>query len=147
VVYDRKVLRFYAFFKESVTESNLENFRVRKSVIYFYLEDESIHVAEPKQQNSGIPQGVFLKRHRIPIGAGFYGMADLNVGVDVNFYERTLHIYSCDPFTKKFLESAGISVPPDEPVPDEPIEKHRSSLKKVMRGPPQAAQRRPDAIR
>jgi hypothetical protein len=35
-------------------------------VIYFYLEDESIHVAEPKQQNSGIPQGVFLKRHRIP---------------------------------------------------------------------------------
>jgi hypothetical protein len=23
-------------------------------------------VAEPKQQNSGIPQGVFLKRHRIP---------------------------------------------------------------------------------
>jgi hypothetical protein len=28
----------------------------RRCLIYLYLEDDSIHVAEPKQQNSGIPQ-------------------------------------------------------------------------------------------
>ena len=28
--------------------------------IYFYLEDDSIQVIEPKVNNSGIPQGLFL---------------------------------------------------------------------------------------
>jgi len=41
-------LRFYAFFKESVVESRLENVRVRKVVIYYYLEDKSIMINEPK---------------------------------------------------------------------------------------------------
>jgi hypothetical protein len=31
-----------------------------RCIIYFYLEDESVHVAEPKQQNSGIPQVLIL---------------------------------------------------------------------------------------
>ena len=30
--------------------------------IYFYLEDDSIQVIEPKLQNSGIPQGKFILR-------------------------------------------------------------------------------------
>jgi len=130
------VLRFNAFFKESVTEFREENFRVRKCIIYFYLEDESIHVAEPKQQNSGIPQGVFLKRHRIPKEGGFYEMSDLNIGVNVMFYERNIHIYGCDPFTRKFLTESGIIVPDPEPVPEEPIEQYRNSLKKVKSGGP-----------
>lgn len=25
--------------------------------IYFYLEDDTVHVSEPKTENSGIPQG------------------------------------------------------------------------------------------
>jgi hypothetical protein len=37
-------------------ESAVENWRVRRVVIYYYLEDDSIHVAEPKQDNSGLPQ-------------------------------------------------------------------------------------------
>jgi len=41
-------LRFYAFFKESVVESRLENVRARKVVIYYYLEDKSIMINEPK---------------------------------------------------------------------------------------------------
>lgn len=50
------MLRFYGYFKEAITESNMENFRVRKIVLYYYLEDGSMQVAEPKQDNSGIPQ-------------------------------------------------------------------------------------------
>ena len=91
-------------------------------MIYFYLEDESIHVAEPKQQNSGIPQGVFLKRHKIPSTDGFYSIADLNIGMDVVFYGRKIHICACDPFTRKFLNDAGIAVPEAEEIPEEPIE-------------------------
>jgi len=49
------VLRFYAYFKEHVTESRLENFRIRRVTIFYYLEDKSIMVTEPKQVNAGIP--------------------------------------------------------------------------------------------
>lgn len=51
-----QVLRFYGYFKESVVESNIENHRIRKVILYYYLEDDSMHVAEPRQDNSGIPQ-------------------------------------------------------------------------------------------
>lgn len=59
---DRHVLRFQGYFKEAVVESALENFRVRKVVIFYYLEDNSVSITEPKLENSGIPQGAFLKR-------------------------------------------------------------------------------------
>jgi len=53
------------YFKESVVESRLENYRIRKVVIYYYLEDHSIMVTEPKEMNSGTPQGIFLKRQMV----------------------------------------------------------------------------------
>lgn len=51
-----KVLRFYGYFQEAVTESNIENHRVRRIVVMYYLEDDTVQVTEPKQDNSGIPQ-------------------------------------------------------------------------------------------
>ncbi len=60
--YDRTVLSFRGYFKESVVENPNENYRIRKCIIYFYLNDGTIYVTEPKIENSGIPQGVFLNR-------------------------------------------------------------------------------------
>ena len=57
--------RFQGFFKEAVVESALENFRVRKVVIFYYLEDNSVSITEPKLENSGIPQWGFLKRQKV----------------------------------------------------------------------------------
>ena len=57
------MLRFEGFFKEPVHESAAENFRVRKIKVYYYLEDDSMQVSEPKEENSGIPQASFIKRH------------------------------------------------------------------------------------
>ena len=34
-------------------------------VIYFYLDDDTIEIIEPKITNSGITQGCFLKRQKI----------------------------------------------------------------------------------
>lgn len=56
------MLRFYGYFKEHVVESRLENQRIRKIVVCYYLEDKSIEIKEPKQVNAGTPQGQFLKR-------------------------------------------------------------------------------------
>ena len=55
-VFATQVLRWYGYFKETVTESAVENYRVRKVVIFFYLEDNSCQVVEPKEDNSGLPQ-------------------------------------------------------------------------------------------
>jgi len=33
--------------------------------MYFYLDDETIHINEPRIENSGIPQGIFLKRMKV----------------------------------------------------------------------------------
>ena len=139
VAFDRKVCRFYAYFKEGVDESYQENYRIRKCIIYYYLEDDSIHVAEPKQENSGIPQGVFIKRHIIPKDGSpkeVFNIMDLEIGGNVSFYGRMFHIVDCDPFTKSFLAAKGVEVPSAIPYPEEPIEKYRDSLRKVKSGGP-----------
>ena len=48
IKYDRKVLRFYAYFQEHVVERREENYRIRKVKIYYYLSDETLYITEPK---------------------------------------------------------------------------------------------------
>ncbi len=40
-------------------QSPIETERVRKVILYFYLEDDSIHIAEARTENSGLPQVCF----------------------------------------------------------------------------------------
>ena len=51
-----QVLRYFGYFTEAVPESPMEDHRVRKVVVHYYLEDDTMDVDEPKQDNSGIPQ-------------------------------------------------------------------------------------------
>ena len=114
IKYDRKVLRFYGYFQEHVVESRLENYRIRKVAIYYYLSDDTIYVTEPKIENSGIPQGVFLKRQKIPKVVGElsenYNWADFRIGENICFYDRIFRIYDCDDFTKQFYEYMEIPI-------------------------------------
>jgi len=122
VAYDRKVLRFFAYFKEAVFSSPAENYRLRNCVIYYYLEDHSIHVAEPKQENSGIPQGVFIKRHRIPKANNEYVcLDDLMIGGELLVYGRVFRIYDVDDFTRQFFNQNGVDMGPPEEVPRDPF--------------------------
>eukprot|EP00448_Togula_jolla_P000404 CAMPEP_0170614838 /NCGR_PEP_ID=MMETSP0224-20130122/25017_1 /TAXON_ID=285029 /ORGANISM="Togula jolla, Strain CCCM 725" /LENGTH=521 /DNA_ID=CAMNT_0010940529 /DNA_START=115 /DNA_END=1680 /DNA_ORIENTATION=+ len=105
--HNRQALRFNAFFKEPVHEDPKENFRVRHCVIYFYLEDGTMSISEPKVENSGIPQGTFVKRHRIPNGRGdYYTFHDLRCGINLNVYARVFRITGCDDFTRDFYANA-----------------------------------------
>jgi hypothetical protein len=56
IEHDRKVLRFYGYFQEHVNEDPTANMRVRKVVFLYYLEDDTMQISEPKQDNSGLPQ-------------------------------------------------------------------------------------------
>lgn len=124
VAYDRKVLRFYGFFKELVQSSSSENWRIRKCVVHFYLEDDSMHITEPKVENSGIPQGAFVKRHRIPKNdSTYYSLEDLYIGAEVTVYGRVFRLIACDDFTRAFYGSRGISLEADERYPVDPFTK------------------------
>jgi len=116
--FDRMVLRFFGFFKEAIYETNLENYRIRNVKVLYYLEDHTCHVLEPKQDNSGIPQGQLIKRHRFPApGGGYITPRDLQVGSTIHVYGKTIQLTDCDTFTRQYYKQAGMDQP--EPVPEE----------------------------
>jgi len=124
--HDRQVLRFSAYFQEPVHESPKENYRVRQCVVFFYLEDGTMMVVEPKVENSGIPQGTFVKRHRIPrpaeLGGGHYQPKDLRLGMTLGIYSRAFRLVDCDDFTRDFYPQAvGEQVGDPEEVPLDPF--------------------------
>uniref|UniRef100_A0A1A7X660 EF-hand domain (C-terminal) containing 1 n=1 Tax=Iconisemion striatum TaxID=60296 RepID=A0A1A7X660_9TELE len=127
VAFDKKMLRFYAYFFEDVLNSPDEDHRIRPVVIYYYLEDDSMRIWESAVTNSGISQGKRLKRHRLPKNelGDFYHWKDLNVGIDLEVYGFKYHITHCDEFTKDFMESEGIVLNDPEPMPEDPYIKSR----------------------
>lgn len=95
------------YFKESVVESRLENYRIRKLIVLYHLEDHSIMINEPKEVNSGTPQGIFLKRQMVLKQDGSNTPllpTDFRVGLDVGIYGRTIRIYDCDQYTREFFD-------------------------------------------
>jgi hypothetical protein len=61
------VLRFDGFWKETIGREQHD----RGAVIHYFLEDDTNQVVEPKLPNSGIQQGVLLRRQRIPLDSNF----------------------------------------------------------------------------
>mmetsp|Transcript_3328 Transcript_3328/g.7418 ORF Transcript_3328/g.7418 Transcript_3328/m.7418 type:complete len:471 (-) Transcript_3328:16-1428(-) len=120
--HDRQVLRFAAYFQEPVHENPKENFRVRHCTVYFYLEDGTMMVTEPRIENSGIPQGTFVKRHRIPKNDGsFYTFQDLATAETLEIYSRAFRLYDCDDFTREFYRGyMGIEQDSQEIIAPEP---------------------------
>ncbi|XP_039295468.1 EF-hand domain-containing family member C2 isoform X2 [Nilaparvata lugens] len=128
ITYDRQVLKFNAYFQEMIQEVAGYNHIVRKCFIYFFLEDGTIKVIEPKVPNSGIPQGCLMSRQRLrhPHSEDFYDIIDLNVGKSVEFHGRVFKITDCDHFTRTFLNRLGIPVPERLEAPFDPYTRHRS---------------------
>ena len=107
-------MRFQGYFKEHVVESRLENARVRKVTIFYYLEDKSIMVTEPKVVNSGTPQGAFLKRQMVVKQDGSqspFMPNDFGIGTDVSIFGRVMRIYDCDDYTRQFFAVSEIHIP------------------------------------
>ncbi|XP_034435685.1 EF-hand domain-containing protein 1-like [Hippoglossus hippoglossus] len=125
VALDKKVLRFYAHFKEDVLFSPDEVYRVRPVMIYYYLEDDSMLLYEPRVKNSGLLQGKRLKRQRVPKNerGEHYHYKDLNLGIDLDVYGVKYRITHCDEFTKEFFESEGIALNDPQPMPVDPYTK------------------------
>jgi Ca2+-binding EF-hand superfamily protein len=149
VAFDRQVLRFFAYFQEGIEEKAEEQFRIRNCVILFYLEDDSIQVNEKINENSGIPQGTLIRRHRIPLPPPnddqFYTIDNFNVGEKIEFYSKTFHITGCDRFTESFLQKIGFKVHPSQVTPSDPYSQHREKMLSAMQ--PQRPYERLDTLK
>jgi EF-hand domain-containing protein 1 len=133
VALDGKVLRFDAYVKEDVPTIPNEGYRIRNFTIYYFLVDDSIRIGETKQENSGLVQGIFLKRHRVPqtgtsasCPAGcsphtdpapaspsvrprgkFLSYEDFRIGAEVEIYGKVFVLTDCDSFTRNFYTAKG----------------------------------------
>lgn len=134
--HDKQVLRFYAFFQEAVSERAEENSRYRHCVIMYYMEDGTVRISEPKVENSGLPQGAFLKRQRVERsdGSGFLGPGDFRPSEDLTIYGRKFHVTGADRFTRWFFEENGIDLAPDEPVVEDLWEQTYKFTKTAEKG-------------
>uniref|UniRef100_A0A3Q1J112 EF-hand domain-containing family member C2 n=1 Tax=Anabas testudineus TaxID=64144 RepID=A0A3Q1J112_ANATE len=112
VAFDKQALCFEAYFQEAVPE------------IYFYLEDDTIQVVEPEYKNSGIPQGTFIHRHRIPLPPPnddrFYNIFHFNLNQQMVLYSRMFTVTNCDSFTRNFLTKLGVRLNEPVHIPDDP---------------------------
>lgn len=55
---------------------------------------------------------MFIKRAKIPKKLNtteeYYSWEDLNIGININFYERVFRITNADSFTREFYEYMGV---------------------------------------
>jgi len=136
VAFDRQVLCFDAYYQEAVHEKREEQYRVRNCKIYFYLEDDSIQVLEPRLKNAGVPQGTLIRRHRIPRPPPnedeFYTAEDFNIGCEINLYSKVFKITDCDQFTQNFLRKMGTNVQKPSTGPNDPYMNYRKAMDESM---------------
>jgi hypothetical protein len=132
---------FSAYFIEPVVEDPNENFRTRRVKINYFLDDDTIYIFEDKIENSGIPQGVFLKRHKVPYPenqAKYYTWKDLNIGINFNVYHRVFRIVDCDDFTRRFYSNEGVALNRSEGYPEDLFSKTRAMINFKQTPPDQA---------
>jgi len=138
---DRQVLRFYGYFKELCHESNKEVDRARVCSLYYYLEDDTMMISEPREENSGLQQGCVIKRHKVPNGRNdeTYKPQDLNTCATITIYSRPFHIYGCDGFTREWYRANIGRELPQGAGPDKP--NHVKAGQKVPKSKEQREQK------
>ena len=115
---DKIILRFDAYIKETFPDGNRgplpgathseQEHVIRHVMIKYFIEDDSISVVEPPVENSGLAQGVLVKRQLLPkqiddmVGGQvqYYSIQDFAIGKDMTFYGKTFRIVGCDLFTE-----------------------------------------------
>lgn len=139
IAYDKMVLRFFGYYKESTYQSS-EQYHLRKVVIYYYLEDDTIRVNEPQVENSGIPQGVLISRQKIPKSSSeFYTPTDFNIGKNVQLYAKTIRIVDCDEFTRRYYQEVEkIELNPSEEMPEDPYQSERNKPYRIKNDEPRS---------
>ena len=121
IKYDKTVLKFIGYFVEHVVESAYENYRIRKCNIFYYLDDDTMHIDEIREENSGIVQGYFIKRQRCEKEGQkgvFITWRDLNLRSEIFLFGKKFRICACDEFTKYYYKEHGYFLNEPENIPE-----------------------------
>lgn len=121
---DKFISKFYGYFYESVPQSRLEETRIRKLEISVFSCDNTISIVEPRQRNSGILQGIFLKKQNVlnQEGTKFITCEDFEIGRDILISGHRISIYACDPATRNFFEKINKPISPNMELPSDNFE-------------------------
>ncbi|RLO07558.1 hypothetical protein DYB28_000130 [Aphanomyces astaci] len=133
---DRQVLRFFCYFLDSSSDDSSNRDRststpetsgpplptIRRLVLHYYLSDASIEVCEPRVVNSGLDQGLFLRRTILnhPSTSQPYTPSDLVVGSSLPIKGRLFTLVDCDAATREYYVQAKQPQPPAKSYPDTP---------------------------
>ena len=133
IVFEKQVLRFFGYFKETVPEHRIP-YQIRKVKISYFLDDDTIQITELKTESSS---QCIVSRQRIRKGHSLHSdvnvsLLDLNVDKTISLLDRVYHITECDTFTRNFLNRLGICVPPAVEIPMDPVTEIRKAEKASM---------------
>ena len=121
VDYERQqlVLRYKAYFVEPIQGSAIERWRARVVRLDYFVEDETLRVFEPREDNSGLIQGVILKRHKAKTDEGVDVTVDtLRIGSSVSLFGVEYCIVDADKRTREWLASTmGVTLGDAQGVP------------------------------
>lgn len=116
----------------------------------YYLDDDTIHILEDRMENAGLPQGVFLKRHKVPKdgrSSECYNWTDFNCPMNLTVYSRVFRIYDCDDFTRSYFGNEGVNMGPKEDLPEDPYKQTRAMINYKQNPPDQAEMKNYNEVR
>jgi hypothetical protein len=91
------------------------------------VKDGTLALALPADANSIVPS------FRILLTSGqTLAWSDLSVGTNMSIYTRVYHLYSCDAFTRHFMDSQGKSQAADSEPPLDPFHHQLEQKKHLM---------------
>lgn len=107
---DPITLTFDGFFEEiPAFGPEAGRLRTRYVKIFYYVNEFKLKVVESRVPNSGMTQGVLVKKNYIVKSDGTpYTDEDLRVGEGVSIYGRDYFLTGCDEFTRNYYQQRGI---------------------------------------
>ena len=101
---------------------NYGSISVRHLILSYFPEDGTLQLSEPPVENSGLPQGQFLRRQRMEKpDKRYYGPEDFVPGRDIQIFSRILSIVGMDDFTRRYHVDRGLEVGEEGRIPEDPF--------------------------
>ncbi|KAH9082333.1 hypothetical protein Ae201684P_009659 [Aphanomyces euteiches] len=128
---DRQVLRFFGYFIVPGTDAPET---VRRVTLHYFLADASIEVCEPREVNSGLDQGLFLRRTVLKRDdKAPYTPQDLEIGGTISIKGRTCHLVDCDATTREYYDQLNQPQPAAQSYPDTPQPSHWNEIERIKK--------------
>ena len=132
-------LQFLGYFKEAISESSIERYRIRRVAIIYYTNDKTVQIREGKSDNSGMMNSVhgggsiLVRRHVVyDVDGSPLEADDFVVGNDFECYGKVFRIIDADQRTRKRLADRGLYPGPAQRWPEEEDEHGKMNTRRMV---------------